>query len=277
MNYELAHRLYGYLFPRWAKNALQRSVVELERFHSPDSVSIPPGRRALVLAPHPDDESIGCGGTVRKYVESGAHVCVAVLTDGRDGDPSVRSLPRNDPQRQRREQDLVQKRKAEALAALNVLGVEEFRFFDGPDGALGKHTELIAGRLAALLSDWRPDVVLLPFLTDRHADHFATNRCLLDAVGRLDAGWTASLNCMGYETWSPIYANLYVDVSTAMEHKRKAVRCHESQLRHVDFLAGIEGLNRFRAVSGLTRGAYAEAFFLAPLATYRALYHKLRL
>ena len=68
-----------------------------------------------------------------------------------------------------------------------------------------------------------------------------------------------------------------MDISAAIELKRKAVQCHASQLQLFDFLAGIEGLNRFRALSGLTDGTYAEAFFHAPLATYRRLYHKLRL
>lgn len=277
MNYELVHRIYGYLFPRWAKNALERSIVELERFHKPKSAHTPPGTRALVLAPHPDDESIGCGGTVRKYVESGAKVWVAVLTDGRAGDPELRALPSDDPQRKRREDELVQRRKDETLAALEVLGVEEHCFLGAADGALDRHAAQIASRLADILSGWRPDIVLLPFLTDRHRDHFATNSCLLEAASRLDASWIESIGCMGYETWSPIYANLYVDITTVMEHKRKAVRCHQSQLRSNAFLAGIEGLNRFRAVSGLTGGDYAEGFFLAPLSTYRSLYRKLRL
>jgi LmbE family N-acetylglucosaminyl deacetylase len=277
MNYELAHRVYGYLFPRWIKNALERSIVELERFYSPTTVQVPPGKRALVLAPHPDDESIGCGGTVHKYVQTGAAVRVVVLTDGRDGDPALRRLARDDPERQRGEAELALRRKAEALAALEVLGVEDSCFLDARDGELGKHVAAVAERLAAILSQWRPDIVLLPFLTDRHADHFATNGCLLEAVARIDAPWTESLSCLGYETWSPIYANLYVDISAAIELKRKAVQCHASQLQLFDFLAGIEGLNRFRALSGLTDGTYAEAFFHAPLATYRRLYHKLRL
>jgi N-acetylglucosamine malate deacetylase 1 len=238
---------------------------------------VPPGRRALVLAPHPDDESIGCGGTVHKYVQSGAAVRVVVLTDGRDGDPTLRRLARNDPARQRGEDELARRRKSETLAALQVLGVEDSCFLDGIDGALGRHAAPVTDRLADILAQWRPDTVLLPFLTDRHADHFATNGCLLDAVARIDAPWTESLSCLGYETWSPIYANLYVDISSAIEHKRRAVQCHASQLQFNDFLAGIEGLNRFRALSGLTEGTYAEAFFLAPLPTYRRLYHKLRL
>ena len=275
MSYRLVHRAYRLLFPRWIKNALERSIVELERFNPHTTVQLPPGRRVLVLAPHPDDECIGCGGTVRKYVDLGSCVRVVVLTDGRDGDPTVSRLARNDPERERLESELVIRRKSEAVAALKILGAEHGYFLGASDGQLRHHVASIAVRLACILSEWRPDIVLLPFLTDRHADHFATNRCFFDAVSQLKAGWVESLNCLGYETWSPIYANVYVDISATMECKRQALNCHESQLRFTNFLACVEGLNRFRAVSGLTGGTYAEAFFLAPLPTYRRLYHNL--
>ena len=277
MSHHLAYLAYRYLFPRWIKNPLERSIVELERFHKPETVALPPGGRVLVLAPHPDDECVGCGGTVRKYVESGSRVRVAVLTDGRDGDPAVRELAREDPARRRAEDELVVRRKAETSAALRILGVEQGYFLDACDGQLQREVSTVAGRLAGMLSEWRPDIVLLPFLTDRHADHFAANRCLIEAVGLLGPGWAESLDCLGYETWSPIYANVYVDISSTIACKLRALECHESQLPFSDFHAGVEGLNRYRAVTGMTGGTHAEAFFLAPLPTYRRLYHNLML
>lgn len=277
MTRKIAHRIYSLAFPRWIKNALERSIIELEKFDHPRTMELPPGRRVLVLAPHPDDESIGCGGTVRKYVESGSSVCVAVLTDGRQGDPVLRQLDANDPERLRKEDELAARRKCEANAALDVLGVEHRHFLDAIDGSLRSQVEPVATRLAEILSEWRPDTILLPFLTDRHADHFAANRCFIESVRMIHADWPESLNCLGYETWSPVYANVYVDISTTIECKRRAIGCHQSQLEFNNFLAGVEGLNRFRAVSGLTGGTYAEAFFLTLLPTYRQLYHKLLL
>jgi len=277
MKRQFAHWVYRRLFPGWARNALERSIVDLERFHHPRTVDIPPGGRVLVLAPHPDDESIGCGGTVCKYVQSGSCVRAVILTDGRQGDPAMRRLARKDPERIRREAELAVTRRAEAVAALEILGVEHGYFLDAPDGELRQHAATVATQIADILAEWRPDIVLLPFLTDRHVDHFATNQCFLDAASRLDARWAESLNCLGYETWSPIYANLYVDITATIDCKRRALSCHASQLQSDDFLEGVEGLNRFRAVTGLTGGTYAEAFFLAPLATYRRLHSNLLL
>lgn len=277
MSRHFLYPVYRRVFPRWIKNALERSIVELERFHPPRSVERPPGERVLLLAPHPDDETIGCGGTLRKYVEAGARVRVVVLTDGRRGDPELRRLAADDPARPRLESELASRRKREALAALAVLGVQEHEFLEVCDGELRGAAGAVASRLARMLSEWRPDLVLLPFVTDRHVDHFAANRCFLEAVEQLKDGWTAALQCLAYEIWSPIYANLYVDITATIDWKRRALDCYRSQLDHMDFAAGVEGLNRFRAVSGLVPGRYAEAFFLAPLPTYRRLYRSLLL
>lgn len=256
-------------------NALHSAVVDLERYAPPRSLERPPGDRLLVLAPHPDDESIGCGGSLCKCADAGVPVHVVVLTDGSQGDPRLRDLAPDDPARRLGESRLVERRRSETEAALRVLGIDRVTFLGLPDGALREHAGEAAGHLAAILDDWRPDTVLLPFVTDRHADHFAANLCLMQAVERCQGAWPERLECLGYEVWSPIYANLVVDVSRVMERKRRAIRCHASQIEVLDYLAGIEGLNRYRAVSGLVDGDHAEAFFAAPLPVYRRLYRDL--
>lgn len=277
MRARLLRALVRTWMPQAVRNALNRAFVDLERFHPPRAVARPPGQRPLLLAPHPDDESIACGGTLTHYVRAGAAVSVVFLTDGRLGDPQLRRLPRASPERTQREDALVALRRREAEAALAVLGITDFSFLAARDGELGEAVDEVGARLAGILERVRPDVVLLPFLTDRHADHFAANRCLMNAAERLGPGWIDGVECLGYEVWSPIYANLSVDISACMESKRRAVACHASQLRHEDYLAGIEGLNRYRAVSGRVGGDFAEAFFSAPLSTYRTLFRQLLL
>lgn len=263
--------------PHWVQNALGRRLWDVERFQRATVLDMPPGRRALVLAPHPDDESIGCGGSIRKYVEAGVPVMVVVLTDGRQGDPAVRQLPPTDPLRMDRETALVTLRQREAASALHVLGVDAHEFLGARDGSLREQVEDLAPRLASILDRWQPDSILLPFLTDRHVDHFAANSCLMAAAAQASGAWKTEAQCLGYEIWSPIYANLLVDVSDTMPLKREAIRCHESQIADADYLAGIEGLNRYRAVSGLATGTHAEAFYAAPFPAYQALYGEMLL
>ncbi|HET9652232.1 MAG TPA: PIG-L family deacetylase [Usitatibacter sp.] len=157
-----------------------------------------------------------------------------------------------------------------ARDALRVLGVERHDFLDARDGSLADAVPATGERLAAILAQWQPDVVMLPFMSDRHADHFAANRCLVDAAARLGTACDR-LECMAYESWSPLHANLYVDITPSVEAKRQAIRCHASQLAFEDYVAAIEGLNRYRAMAGRVRGTHAEAFFVAAFPDYRRL------
>jgi LmbE family N-acetylglucosaminyl deacetylase len=277
MSRRFFYQVYKRLFPNWVKNPLERSIMELERFHPSRVDERPPGERVLVLAPHPDDETVGCGGTLRKYVDAGVHVKVVIMTDGRQGDPEIRRMAQDDPIRRHKEEGLVERRKREALAALDTLGVEDREFLEARDGELRASTAIVAPKLAHTLSQWRPDAVLLPFVTDRHRDHFATNGCFVEAIELLNSSWTVAIQCVAYEVWSPIYANVFVDISATMDFKRRALSCYQSQISEMDFAEGVEGLNRFRAISGMVGGDYAEAFFVAPLPNYRRLYRNLLL
>ena len=257
------------------KNALDAELIAYERWRPPEVLRTPPGRRLLVLAPHPDDESIGCGGTLALAAADGAAVHVVFLTDGRQGDPALRALPDGGVTRRAAETALASRRREEALAAMAVLGVQAWTFADAPDGALDTAVAATAAVIAPLLAQLRPDVVLLPCFTDRHADHFAANRCLFAAVDLLGTSACAGLRVLGFEAWSPVYANLVVDVAPVYDRKLRAIACHASQTADADYLGGVDGLNRFRAVSAMARTTHAEAFLAAPLATYRRLYERL--
>lgn len=269
-------RVVRTLAPHWTRHALAGQWIEYERYAPVEAVREPPGRRVLVLAPHPDDESIGCGGAIALYRARNVPVHVAFLTDGRIGDPAIRDLPAASAERRTAEHHLAQQRQAEALQALQVLGVTGWDFFGAPDGGLIEAVDTVVGRLADLLRRYAPDTVLLPFLTDRHPDHFAANRCLLMAGAIAGDAATSHIDCLGYEIWSPIYANLVVDIGAVFEIKRRAIACHASQLAKVDLLAGVEGLNCYRAVSSLSHARLAEAYFRANWAAYRRLHAALQ-
>lgn len=277
MDTPVLHRIYRRMAPQWVRNGLERSLLEIERFGAPRCVATPPGTRVLLLAPHPDDESIACGGTLHAYSRAGVPVRVSILTDGRLGDPGLRALAEGDPARAGREEALAARREDEARSAMQVLGVARHDFLGGRDGSLAEAVPEIGAKLAAILAEWRPDIVMLPFVSDRHADHFAANRCLMEAADRMGAAWCEGVRCLAYESWSPLHANLYVDITASLEAKRRAIRCHESQLAFNDYLAGIEGLNRYRAITGCIGGTHAEAFFLAALPDYRRIYRRMLL
>ncbi len=252
-------------------NALAQRLRNLQIVAAPVLIDLPAGSRLLVLAPHPDDESIGCGGTLAKWRDAGRSVKVVFLTDGRQGSRALRQLPEGDPGRLEAETALIVTRQQEALLALQALGIDAFTFGDIPDGELWSHVEPGAKIIAEAIRDYRPDVVMLPFLTDRHPDHVAAGICLIAALKQLGSQQLAELSCAGYEVWSPIQANTIIDISAWVDRKKAAIGVYRSQLRDTNYLDGALSLNRYRAVSNVIAGSHAEAFFIAPAGTYMAL------
>jgi LmbE family N-acetylglucosaminyl deacetylase len=215
----------------------------------------PPGQHILVLAPHPDDDVIGCGGTLSKHVAAGSHVTSVYLTDGGRGDPEC-----GDPAQ------VARVRRQEAEAAAEVLELNDLVFLNGPDGALAPVPELIRA-LQRVLTDRQPDLVYVPFFLDPHPDHRATN----DVLAAVVAAGDFCFRCCAYESWSPLVSNVLVDISTQMPRKLAAVRCYRSQVQQIDYVRLVEGLNTYRTVQFSRRFQYAEAFYLDDVCDYLAM------
>jgi LmbE family N-acetylglucosaminyl deacetylase len=266
-------RVAGWLIrhavPGWNRSGLWLALSEVQTFEPPRLLERLPGDRILVLAPHPDDESLGCGGTLRKCTGAGARARVVFVTDGRLGSRGVRSLPEGARKRQL-QSELVRRREQEARAALEVLGVAESDFLGLPEGE-PLAADALGARLAPIVEAFAPDLILLPFLTDRHRDHAAVGAGLVQALQRLGLATRARPLCAGYEIWSPIDANVLVDVTDHVDCKREAIQRHRSQLGDVDYATAILALNRYRSASGLFAEGYAEAFFVAPADVFTQL------
>ncbi|HVZ02937.1 MAG TPA: PIG-L deacetylase family protein [Dongiaceae bacterium] len=252
-------------------NALARRLWADPASAAPQLLDLPPGTRMLVLAPHPDDESIGCGGTLARWRRAGRAAKVLFLTDGRLGSRSLRAMAEHDPQRAEAERRLVETRREEAALAMQALAVDEFAFADAPDGELWRRVEPVAGLVARAIEESGADLIMLPFLTDRHPDHIAAGACLLGALRQMSSARLSGLTCAGYEVWSPILANAVVDITDSVEQKKAAIAVYRSQLQDTNYLDGAISLNRFRAISNLLPGTHAEAFYVAPAKTFMEL------
>jgi len=135
---------------------------------------VPAGRRVVVVAPHPDDEVLGCGGTLSLLARAGRTIEVIGVTDGEGSHPdSLVWTPSM----------LARRRREERAAGLVRLGVASHPHELGlPDGAITNNEHQLAGRLAALI---RPgDVVLATWRLDGHPDHEATGRAAASAAAR---------------------------------------------------------------------------------------------
>lgn len=216
-------------------------------------VGLPAGRRPLVVAPHPDDETLACGGTLALLAAAGAPATALFLTDG----TATRGDPSPDP-------DTARRRRGEARAACELLGLPPPRFAGLPDGDLAGHLREVAGAVADAAETVTPDLLLLPWFLDDHPDHRAAT------TGVLAAGLDEDLPVWGGEVWTPLPPNRLVDISRVVDVKREAIAVHATALGAFDASA-LLGLNRYRSVHGLLGRGHAEAFLAAPVGRYREL------
>jgi N-acetylglucosamine malate deacetylase 1 len=198
--------------------------------------------RVMIVAPHMDDEAIGCGGTIALHVDAGASVTTVFMTDG------AGNLPANaDPK----------VRHDEAIAVAGFLGMRSPVFLDGPDTDLGPSDELV-GALAGHLGEIAPAIIYVPWFEDVHGDHVATNHVIWHAAERLIDDF-ADVRVRCYEVWSPLDADIAVDITSTVNRKLLALQLYRSQFIAHDPVP-ILGLNRFRSMAAGGPATHVECF-----------------
>ncbi len=186
--------------------------------------------KTLVVAPHPDDESLGCGGAIRLLREKKMEVHVLVLSDGTLSHPNSNKFP---PEKLR------QLRENEIIEALKILGVDKkkaefFRYKDRsvPNGNSKNRNEVIE-KCRNYLSKITPQTILVPWRRDPHPDHRAAFS-LLNAANK-------SAKIIEYPIWlweiaesadAPQIGEVVawrLDINRVSEKKQQAIRAHTSQ------------------------------------------------
>lgn len=197
--------------------------------------------RLLLIAPHPDDESLGCGVVLQRAVRAGAAIQVVYATDGEDNPWPHRLTERKWRLDAEDRKYWGQLRRAEALAALRVLGVRlsDVRFLGLPDQGLtnmlmrGGRTTV--ERLATLIRDWSPTHLLVPSVADTHPDHSALAVIVRLALAEFfpDASemsiWTYATHGKSRAFFERAKQDRQSETETAT--KVRAIRCHKSQLK----------------------------------------------
>ncbi len=205
------------------------------------------GHRVLVLAPHPDDESLGCGGALAKHRLAEDPVKVVVLTDGARADSSGRE----------RRSEYIQQRELEARSATEALGISDLEFWAYPDRGLAEAVD--AGqRLKKLLLSYRPTLVYCPSPLDFHPDHRAAADLLWTAV----EATSENLMVAFYEISRPLNINILIDISAVVDSKTNAIAAYESQLVELPYDRAALGLGTYRALPLGPSCTAAEGFFV---------------
>lgn len=196
--------------------------------------------RALVIAPHHDDETIGCGGLIAKLTERGWDIAVSVVFAPIEGI--------NSPEHQ--------KRLDEANSAASLLGARRIGDFNFPCREFIP-IETITWKIVEVLRQTQPQLVLIPHETDRDPEHISSYRACLEALWLSASSFRRELGpplkgidiVLGYEVWTPIaHPQLTIDISGVLETKLCAIQCYASQLEFTNYAVAARGLAAYRGV-----------------------------
>ena len=218
-----------------------------EKDYTPLEATNLTGQKVLVIAPHPDDESLGTGGALALHVESGDPVKIVFLTDGSMADYSGRYG----------KDEYIEIREAEAREACSILGVADIEFWREPDRGLRVNDENI-NRLYQVLKDYKPDLIYCPSPHEFHPDHRVSAELLWRAVQK--SGHNATIAFTEINT--AIRINTLIDITPVIEKKKAACNIYKSQIENTPYTDTALSLNRFRSLTISESSSYAEGFFM---------------
>lgn len=220
-------------------------------------------KHLLVVAPHPDDEILGAGGTMAKHVNEGVGVTVLTVAGHR---PPLYT------------EELYQQTVSEAKKAHAIIGVERSIFLDLAATTLGAmKTHELNGAILAAIREVRPTTVLLPY-PDRHIDHRFVFDSTLVACRPIGSGAEIEI-VAAYETLSETHwnaphiepnftPNWVCDVTDFIERKLEALDCFRSQIPPFPGARSIEALRALAMFRGTQAGfAYGEGHHIIRMLT----------
>lgn len=214
--------------------------------------------KILVIAPHADDEVLGVGGTIARYVKEGHTVDVCVVTVG--------TAPMFS-------EDVINGIREEALEAHRLLGVHESIFIELPAVLLSEVPKWeVNKKIGDVVARVCPDIVYIPHFGDMHLDHYLVAQASMVAVRPI--GGCKIKEVYSYETlseseWNTPHAvnsfipNTYVNITEQLEKKKETMSCYKSQVKAFPHPRSVEAIESLARLRGSTVGVEAaEAFCL---------------
>jgi len=209
------------------------------------------GRRILVLAPHVDDEVIGCGGYLGDLAKRGNEIQCIYMTDGAASDHPT--LGRK---------EIARAREREGRQVASFFGFSPPLFLGEEDGLLAVEPPVVR-RLQPLIQGFAPEILFLPCFLDGHRDHVATVGLGLQALAR--AGYPGDFPLYLYAVNSPLThhtANCYFALREQWPQKKQALGIFASQTLPLEIFLTLDACRRHALPPAARRGAGGAEFFI---------------
>ncbi|MDR3124890.1 MAG: PIG-L family deacetylase [Endomicrobium sp.] len=201
--------------------------------------------KVLAIAPHQDDEAVGCAGTLIKHVKSGKHLEIVFCT--------------NDSQ----------ERMEESKKAVEIIGSKKNHYMYFPARNLSGNKDFKES-LGTILNSVKPEAVFMPFFFDKHNDHIAVSW----AISKLARKMNLNFMVYAYSVWSPLNPNCLFDISKEWGIKKQAIECYKTQLVTRDYIKIAQGLNQYWGEIKERGMMYAEVFLKMTVQEYISLWSK---
>jgi len=218
-------------------------------------------KNILVVASHPDDEVLGCGGTLHNLKKKGAKISGLFLSDGE----SSRKHPRI--------KQFILDRKRQAIKAGKIIGINRLIFGDFPDNSMDSVPLLkIIQFIEKQIKIIKPDVIFTHFESDLNVDHQITSKAVITACRPTKDQTVKSIlffEVLSSSEWNisiknkSFKPNYFVDITKSIKFKLKALKHYKREMRKWPHPRSLEGVKLLSKTRGSTVGlSNAEAFIL---------------
>jgi len=202
---------------------------------NPKVMELPAGDRFLVISPHPDDDTVGCGGTLIKLLDAGKSVRVVYMSM-QEGNFTP------------------EHRREEIQRSMDHIGITDHILHERQFPSRDESTQLISEELSSGY-----DAIFIPSPYENHDHHLRAFEGCVEALRR----GNEAPDVIMYEIWGTLMPNMLIPISDIMERKMAAIKEHGTQCADIDYIRVSKGINGYRAATNALDG-YAEAFMYMP-------------
>jgi LmbE family N-acetylglucosaminyl deacetylase len=207
--------------------------------------------KILIIAPHPDDEVLGCGGTIKRYSKEGNDVFLCIVTKAYTPDWT---------------EDYIKARNSEIIHSSKTLGIKKTFLLDFPTVKLDTVPQKeLNDKIAEIINKINPDILLIPSGSDLNRDHrlvfeasLVSARPIGNKIKKISIYEVLSETEWGFKPFAPTE---YINISGTIKYKLKAMSCYKSELRKYPHPRSLKGITILAEKRGMESGlSAAEAF-----------------